>query len=289
MELESTNKRTALYIICTVWFFWGFVAASHGVFIPFCKNYFSLNQFQSQLIESAFYGAYFMGSLSLWLFSQITKIDLLNYWGYKKTIIIGLLISVGGALLIILSVHVGTYELILGSFFVIALGFSLQQVASQPYIVSLGSPETGAYRISFGGAFNNFGTLLGPLIVSVILFGSFKTQNVQPSVRSIDTLYAYLGMLFLISASLLYFSKLPDERRNEPFERGFKVFSYPQLVLGMMAIFVYVGTEVTIQSNMGELLKQPNFGGYTTDQISTFVSLYWGYKKTIIIGLLISA
>jgi FHS family L-fucose permease-like MFS transporter len=99
----DTNRTTAtpglqskLYTIITVWFFWGFVAASNGIFIPFCKTHFQLNQAQSQEIELAFYGAYFAGSLLLWLLSQLFGFDIITRFGYKKAIIYGLLISLLG-------------------------------------------------------------------------------------------------------------------------------------------------------------------------------------------------
>lgn len=273
---KAQSHATALYTICTVWFFWGFVAASNGVFIPFCKQHFSLTQFQSQLIEFSFYGAYFFGSLALWLYSQLTGVDLLNKWGYKRAIIIGLFVSVVGAVLLIPSVHVGSFAFILGSFFILALGFSLQQVSTQPYIIALGSPETGSHRISLAGAVNNFGTLLGPLAVTVILFGGVANSGVQADIASIDVLYTVLTLLFLGAIALLYFVPLPVIEHNERFEKGFGAFAFPQLILGMIAIFVYVGTEVTIQSNMGELLSKPEFGGLATDKISAYISLFWG-------------
>mgnify|MGYP000240446477 CR=1 FL=1 len=97
MEQTKTNTG-ALGTIITVFFFWGFVAASNGIFIPFCKSHFQLSQFQSQLIDFTFYGGYFMGSVILYLASQILKIDILNRIGYKNGIVIGLLLSVVGAL-----------------------------------------------------------------------------------------------------------------------------------------------------------------------------------------------
>src|SRR5215470_14600239 len=131
---QPTNYG-ALSTLIIVFFFWGFVAAGNGIFIPFCKSHFHLNQFQSQLIDTAFYGAYFFGSLILYLFSQNRGVDLLNKIGYKKGIIWGLLISVGGAIaLSFISASAGaTFGLVLGAYFLVALGFSLQQTAAQPF------------------------------------------------------------------------------------------------------------------------------------------------------------
>src|SRR3954471_14268622 len=145
----SGNKRGASFAaIVTVFFFWGFLAASNGVFIPFCKTHFNLSQFQSQLIDSAFYGAYFIGSLILYLASSGIGYDILNKIGFKKGIIYGLLISVLGAATMIPAVNSGSYFFILGALFIIALGFSLQQTAANPFAIALGEPATGASRLS---------------------------------------------------------------------------------------------------------------------------------------------
>ncbi len=92
------NNNSALATLVTVFFFWGFIAASNGVFIPFCKTYFQIDQFQSQLVDFAFYGAYYFGALLLFILSSSSGKDILNSWGYKNGIIYGLLISAIGAL-----------------------------------------------------------------------------------------------------------------------------------------------------------------------------------------------
>lgn len=270
------TKQSQLYTLCSIWFFWGFVAASNGIFIPFCKSHFELTQFQSQLIEFAFYGAYFIGSILLWYASQLVGYDILNKIGYKKGMIYGLIISIVGALLIIPCVNSGVFGLILAAFFIVALGFSLQQTATQPYIIALGSPETGTHRINLAASLNSLGTTLGPLVVSVILFGSINADASTASIGSINILYIMLAVLFSGAVALLWFSDLPKVENNEPFEKGFGALKHSQLLWAMLAIFVYVGVEVTIQSNMGELLKNKNFGGYDTSHISSFISLYWG-------------
>jgi FHS family L-fucose permease-like MFS transporter len=270
-----TNYNRALGTLITVFFFWGFVAASNGIFIPFCKAHFLLSQFESQLIDSTFYGGYFIGSLILWLASRISGVDILNQIGYKKGIIWGLGISIFGALSMIPAVNTGSFPFILSSFFIIALGFSLQQTAAQPFVVALGNPEGGAHRLNLAGGINSFGTLLGPILVSVILFGTVGGEK-EVSIRSINLLYGILAGVFGVVALFFGFAKLPKVTSEEKLEKGYGALNYPQLTWGMLAIFVYVGVEVTIQSNMGALLKLPEFGGYEESKISLFISLYWG-------------
>lgn len=177
-QAKIPTNYGALGTLVTVFFFWGFIAASNSIFIPFCKSHFELTQFESQLIGSAFYGAYFFGSLVLFLLSNVLGYDILNRIGYKKGIIYGLLISVVGALLIIPSANANSFPAILGAFFVVALGFSLQQTAAQPFAIALGDPATGSHRLNLGGGVNSFGTTLGPIIVSYFLFGSIDRKSV---------------------------------------------------------------------------------------------------------------
>lgn len=341
MEQQSQkNYGSALGTLTMVFFFWGFLAASNGVFIPFCKTHFNLTQFESQLIDSAFYGAYFIGSLILYLASSGIGYDILNKIGFKKGIIYGLLLSVVGAIAMIPSVNSGEYTLILLSFFVIALGFSLQQTAANPFAIALGNPATGAHRLSLAGGVNSIGTTIGPIIVTLVLFGTVvatEEQVANAPISSINTLYLILIGVFLLVAGIFAIAKMPKVTSDEEFEKtgkatksllfitvaivalivvgnflpesagtngkmilltlalvavlsilffsnsaaqknseGWGAMKYPQLVLGMIAIFVYVGVEVTIQSNMGALLKTPEFGGLNESQISHYISLYWG-------------
>ena len=331
---QPTNTG-ALATLVIVFFFWGFIAASNSIFIPFCKTHFHLNQFESQLIGSAFYGAYFIGSLLLYLVSSLVKYDILNRIGYKKGIIYGLWISVAGALLIIPSANAHSFPALLGSFFVVALGFSLQQTAAQPFAIVLGDPSTGSHRLNLAGGVNSLGTTLGPIIVSFFLFGSIGSAAKEVTVTNINNLYLIVASVFAAVALFFTFSKLPDGKNDEKFEGSYKAaysliimtvligvvilvgqltsiqklplliaslvivvsilfvsnskaiknhdhwgaMKYPQLIYGMLGIFVYVGVEVTIDNNFGALLKTP---GYLTDagldesMISKYVSLYWG-------------
>lgn len=338
-NLETVSGQTnwgQFSVLISVFFFWGFVAASNSIFIPFCKKFFNLDQIESQLIGSAFYGAYFYGSLFLYLFSYVSGTDVLNKIGYKKGIIYGLLISVIGALSLafISGSETPTFPLILVSFFIIALGFSLQQTAAQPFAISLGSPESGAHRLNMAGGINSFGTLLGPVIVSFLLFGAL-TANKDADISNIQTLYFFLAGLFTFAAIVFGIAKLPVNTVNEKLEKspkalytllaigiiflpvlfadgiqestgiskstvivtslllilgilflsmvvakknpsGWGAMAYPQLLLGMIAIFVYVGVEVTVDNNFAALLKRPEFGGYDEKHNSHLIALYWG-------------
>lgn len=276
--VSTKTNYPALYSLVIVFFFWGFVAASNGVFIPFCKQHFQLSQFESQLIDLTFYGGYFIGSMLLFVLSQIFKKDFINQLGYKKGIVLGIGISILGTISMIPSLYSGSFSAILLSFFVIALGFSLQQTCAQPFAIALGSEETGSHRLNFAGGVNSLGTTLAPLVVSFFLFGSLGEHS-ETELENVVNLYYILAGVFVLIGAFLYFSKIPDQKQNtdkEVFETGFGALKYPQLVLGMIAIFLYVGVEVSIQSNFGALLKMPEFGGLMAENIAPYISLYWG-------------
>lgn len=356
MNSEQTkSNNSALYTLITVFFFWGFIGASNGIFIPFCKAKFGLDQFQSQLIDFAFYGAYYIGAILLFIFSSIAKKDILNAWGFKKGIIYGLLISTFGAVLMILAVTQGSYLFILGALFIVALGFSLQQTSAQPFAASLGEAHTASSRLNLAGGINSLGTTIGPIVVSFALFGVISGVSIEEfaqkenSLDSMRILYVFVGALFLLAATLFHFSKkLPSGKSDSTFEtankamktlivitvvlvaifayifsryedpefitrfienkekdylglaltvstllvvviglffanttaqknaEGWGAMKYPQLVLGMLALFAYVGVEVTIGSNLGELLVTADFGSISGPELSPYMSMYWG-------------
>ncbi len=396
-QQQPTNYG-ALTTLVTVFFFWGFIAAGNSVFIPFCKHYFALDQFQSQLIDFAFYLAYYVGALVLFAYGALGGKDLVAKWGYKKSIVYGLLFSALGAIAMIIAVQGNTFTGMLIGLFIVALGFSLQQTAANPFAITLGDPATGSSRVNLGGSINSLGTTIGPLVVGLALFGSaadisdeqiaklglskvlvlysfvcalfiaaavlfnfskkvpagISTEKQEPALKALYSLLIITGLLIIMFTpvfksykseeatkivllnkqleplqksvdSLNKLSSLPIETKmdNEskiqqiqslnkeietiklPLEQyrmkwllgalavivigllysnfsatkkpeGWGAMQYPQLVLGMLAIFVYVGVEVTIGSNLGELLKQKAFGGYQSSQIAPFVSMYWG-------------
>ena len=359
---DNKNYKQALYTLVTVFFFWGFIAASNGVFIPFCKTYFSLDQFQSQLIDFAFYGAYYIGALFLFIFSSVRNTDIMNAWGFKSSIVKGLLLSAVGACAMIIAVNgaapgdSSAFNYILGALFIVGLGFSLQQTAANPFAISLGEPEKGSHRLNLAGGVNSFGTAIGPIVVSLALFGTAASANIDLNkeisnnnitLTVVQYLYIAVGILFLGAASLFHFSKkLPEGKEDSSFlgaskamstliiitilliiifwqifnqyvglgegeslsssseslilnlsiisllvvvgsliisnilakkdSSGWGAMQYPQLVLGMLAIFTYVGVEVSIQSNLGELLKTSAFGSLNDTQIAPYISMYWG-------------
>ena len=343
----------ALGTLVTVFFFWGFIAAGNSVFIPFCKHKFALDQFQSQLVDTAFYFAYFIGALIIFIVGALKGSDPVAKWGYKKSIVYGLLFSALGAAVMILAVNLGTFPGMLAGLFVVALGFSLQQTAAQPFAITLGDPSTGTNRVTLGGAINSFGTTIGPLVVGIALFGTTAAITDEKiaslSLGKVILLYSCVGALFIAAAAMFNFSKkVPSGVTVEKTEKANKALSmllimtgllavmfvpifssyiglsdtisdiekhalesyrlkwlmgafaviviglvytnisakknptgwgamqYPQLLLGMLGIFFYVGVEVTVGSNLAELMKYPAFGSFSSSEATPYIAMYWG-------------
>lgn len=268
--------QSSFVALISVFFFWGFVAASNGILIPLFKDKFTLTQFQSQLVDLAFYAAYAVGSI-IYFFTSRAIGDPINKIGYKKALILGLLISAIGSLFFIPAASLNSYPLLLCALFVIGLGFALQQIVANPFVINFGAKETGAQRLSLAGGINSFGTTIGPVLLSYALFGNINAPAAaDSSLEAVKIPALILFALFILCASILWFSKLPEVTNSEKLDKDLGALKYPQLTLGMIAIFVYVGVEVTIQSNMGALLAMPEIKGIDHTKISHFISLYWG-------------
>ncbi len=273
---QSQRINSGFIVIITVFFFWGFVAASNGILIPLFKAKFELTQFASQLVDFTFYIAYFVGSIIYFFLSEKFG-DPLNKIGYKKGLVYGLLLSSIGALLFIPAANLNSYGLLLLALFVIGFGFALQQIVANPFVANYGDQAHGAHRLSLAGGINSFGTTIGPVLLGYTLFGSFKTP--EPETMGIESVKApalVLFTLFILCAALIQFSKLPQVNNEETNTKDFKLKDHPYLILGMIGIFLYVGVEVTIQSNLGALLELPAIKGIDHTLIAPYISLYWG-------------
>lgn len=293
----NTN-RSALITLISVFFFWGFVAASNDILIPVFKEHLQLEQWQSQMISFAFYVAYTVGSLLYFFLSKATGEDILNKLGYKNGIALGLVISALGTLLFYPAAQNSSFLLMITGLFIVGLGFSLQQTAANPLAINMGDPQKGSQRLSLAGGVNNIGTTIGPVIVSLAIFGSVAGAKLE-NLESVKTPYLILGAAFLLAAVIFKFSSIPDyiagdsekqkeipgEKKKKSDHQTLSLFTdesqekeksalrHPQLWMGMIAIFLYVGVEVSTASNLPEFMKQHL--SMPTDKIAPYISLFW--------------
>jgi FHS family L-fucose permease-like MFS transporter len=279
MSSENSQTKWGQFIpLVSVFFFWGFVAASNDILIPVFKEAFKLSQAESQWVSIAFYVAYTVGSLIYVGISSLMKKDLINTIGYKNSLALGLTISAVGTLLFYPASNLGSFPLMLSGLFIVALGFSLQQTVANPLAIALGPIKTGSQRLTLAGGINNFGTTIGPLIVNVAIFGSISTATGSVSIESVKIPYLVLGAAFLAVAVFLKFSPIPDKPpivESTIAEGSLKgsALKFPQLVMGMIGIFVYVGVEVSTASNLPAYMEK-NLG-FAIKDVAPYISLYW--------------
>jgi MFS transporter, FHS family, L-fucose permease len=273
--VKKTNFG-AFGTLITIFFFWGFVAASNDILIPVFKKALYLSQFEVQWISLAFYIAYTVGSLLYFGISSLLKRDILNVIGYRNGLALGLIISALGTLLFIPASNNASFPLLISGLFTVGLGFSLQQIAANPLAIQMGDPSKGNMRLSLAGGINNVGTTIGPVIVSFAIFGGLSSGETTLNLQAVQTPYLFLGAAFIIAAIFFKFSSVPDRLTEETENSGGNIMAtlkYPQVILGMIAIFVYVGVEVSTASNLPEFMKQKL--GTEESAVAPFVSLFW--------------
>ena len=266
----------ALITLISIFFFWGFVAASNDILIPVFKKALDLSQLESQLISFAFYVAYTVGSILYFVISGLMKKDILNAIGYRNGLALGLVISAVGTLLFIPASNNASFILLISGLFIVGLGFSLQQIAANPLAIQMGDPSKGNIRLSLAGGINNVGTTIGPIIVSFAIFGGMSSGNTTLNLEAVQTPYLVLGAAFLIAAVVFKFSKVPDHIGDQTEKKSVSIIEtigYPQVMLGMVAIFLYVGVEVATASNLPEFMKQKL--GTPENAVAPYVSLFW--------------
>ena len=277
----------SLSILTSLFFIWGFITCLNDILIPHLKAMFTLDYTQSMLVQFCFFGAYFMMSVPSGYY--------VDKMGYKNGIITGLFIAGLGCLLFYPAAGAHSYALFLGAFFVLASGITLLQVAANPFVTVLGSPETASSRLTLTQAFNSLGTTLAPYLGAVFILSvsqkstdeihSFDVQQLVTvqTEQALAVQNAYLllaGVLFAL-AIIFALIKLPtiqsQSHQNEQTKTTLiSAWHYPHLILGAIAIFVYVGSEVAIGSFLVSFLGQTHIAALSVQDAGKYVSFYWG-------------
>ncbi len=276
---DQPNRRsyTSAFISLTFLFFmWGFMTVLNDILIPYMKGVFELNHTRSMLIQFAFFGAYFIGSVIYFAISVLHG-DPINRIGYKKGILWGLLISALGSLLFYPAAEFHMYGFFLSALFVLGLGFTLLQIAANPYAAILGPEKSASARLNLAQGFNSLGTTIGPVIGGFLIFKYFGDAAGSDAVK---IPYLFFALVFLLMAGLMKLTKLPVVTNPEDSVSGFGALKYRQLVFGMIAIFMYVGGEVSIGSMMISYLGLDEIGGLPAADASKYVAIYWGGQMT---------
>jgi len=274
-EGQVQGKQTFAFIAMTcLFFFWGFITVLNDILIPFLKESFDLNYTQAMLVQFCFFGAYFI--VSPFAGRLIDKV------GYQQGIVIGLLTTAAGCCLFYPSASLHLYPLFLFGFFVLASGITILQVAANPYVAALGPEKTAASRLNLAQAANSFGTTVGPIVGAALILGV-----VAADASAVQGPYLMIAALLVVAAIVFRSIKLPvlTHMENEEKAEG-SVWEHRHLVLGALAIFLYVGGEVSIGSFLVNYFSESSIGGLTTAEAGEMVAYYWG---AAMIGRLIGA
>jgi FHS family L-fucose permease-like MFS transporter len=273
-EQPQQTQRFAFIAMTCLFFFWGFITVLNDILIPFLKDSFNLNYTQAMLVQFCFFGAYFI--VSPFAGKLIDKV------GYQQGIVLGLLTTAAGCVLFYPSAELNVYVLFLFAFFVLASGITILQVAANPYVAALGPDKTAASRLNLAQAANSLGTTVGPIIGAALILGAATADA-----SAVQGPYLILAVLLLVVAIMFRFIKLPriasvenDDSSDE------SVWNHRSLVLGALAIFLYVGGEVSIGSFLVNYFAESSIGGLSHAEAGEMVAYYWG---AAMIGRLVGA
>lgn len=256
-------------MIIILFFLWGTITSMNDILVKTYKDLYNLSDSQSMLIFLSFFGAYGLGALFYFLYS-VLKGDPINKIGYKRGMLLGLLISGVGCLSLYPITATGNYYAYLLSFFVIGLGLTLLQISCNPYVAILGSSKTASSRLNLSQGFNSLGTTISPLIAGYLVI-SYVSE-----LQAIQHLYLICGLIFIAFAIILWLTQLPHYTNEEKVALKDTALKFSHVRFGMLAIFFYVGAEVMIGGKLREFVQLPNMGNLTDLEATSYLGIYWG-------------
>jgi MFS transporter, FHS family, L-fucose permease len=262
-SVPITERRYVLplVLVTSLFFLWAFGVNLNDILIPHLKKAFHLTDFRSSLIQTAFFGGYFLAALPAgWVMEKI---------GYRRGILVGLLTCAAGALLFIPAASVRLYGFFLFALFVMACGQGVLEVAANPYVTILGPPESSERRLNLAQSFNSVGAVVTPIFGAAFILSGVEYSRTQLAAMTPAQLQAYevaeaatvkmpylvIAGLFLAVAALIFFSQLPEVREEGGYEepsgqaKGLGgLWPYKHLLKGVLAQFCYVGAQVGVAS-----------------------------------------
>jgi FHS family L-fucose permease-like MFS transporter len=281
----TTNTRSALTLLASLFFMWGFITVINNTLLPHLRSVFDLTYTQTTWIESVWFIAYFVAS--------IPAAKLIERIGYKYSMVVGLLIMAVGALLMIPAARIPSYGVVLTALFVIAAGITLLQVAANPYVAVIGPPESSSSRLNLVQAFNSMGTTFAPLFGGYLILSRSASGNLEggaaaltmeqrlADAQSVQLPYFIVAMVLVVLAIVIARYKLPDldakTRRLDAEERKHhSLWKHRNLILGIPAIFIYLIAEIGVSNLFINFVSAPEIGNITHAQASNYLFLLWG-------------
>jgi MFS transporter, FHS family, L-fucose permease len=285
-----TTNRGAMAMVTTLFFMWAFLTELNDILIPHLQSIFDLNYTQSMLVQLVFFTGYALFA--------VPSGKLVEWVGYKRTMVIGLATMAAGSLLMLPAASAASFHLFLGAEIVLAAGITALQVAANPYVSILGPPETASSRLNLTQAFNSLGATTAPYFGSLVILSATPLaaqalRSLSPSAREAYQLHEaatvklpYIGvaLTLLLLATLIGFAKLPEITTEEdllevkdPNASGFaRLLQHRHLVLGVIGVFLYVGAEVAVGSFLVKYFHQPEIANMSDQSAGKLVTIYWG-------------
>ena len=269
---NTSGQRFALVALTSLFFMWGFITSLNDILIPHLKSVFSLNYTQAMLIQFCFFGAYFLVS--------VPAGNLVKKVGFQRGLGIGLMIAAAGCLLFIGAAKVQVYWVFLTALFVLASGITILQVAANPLVTIMGPEETASSRLTMTQAFNSLGTTVAPIIGSILIF-SATAEFATKAQEAESVIVPYFGLAIALIALALIVTRisLPTPNLEEETQVGTEqssLMEFRHLVLGAVAIFMYVGAEVSIGSFLVNYFGLENIAGMPESEAAHYIAYYWG-------------
>ncbi|MBC5772746.1 sugar MFS transporter [Pontibacter sp. KCTC 32443] len=273
-EVTAKNYTGPLIIVTLLFFMWGFITCMNDILIPKLQQVFVLQHWQAMLIQTAFFGAYFIISLLYFIFS-VVKGDPIMKIGYKNGIIVGLVVAAAGCALFYPAADLQSYGFFLMALFVLASGITILQIAANPYVTILGPSSSAASRLNMTQALNSFGTTVAPLIGGYLIFEAVNTVSTNGA-ESVKMPYLGLAATLIAIAVMIKLAKLPHVKGEGRIIPDSGALKYRHLVLGIVCIFMYVGGEVAIGSTLINFFKLPHIAGLSEVEGGHYLAFFWG-------------
>ena len=270
---KDSSVLVSMISITVLFFMWGFITSLNDILIPYFKNVYSLSHFQANIVQLAFFVAYFVFGLIFYLLAIKGK-DPITKWGYKNTLVIGLAVETIACLLFALTAKAHlNFEIFLMCLFLLGVGLTFLQIAANPFVSILGDRDTASSRLNLTQAFNSLGTTLGPALGGYFIFNFFAKNT--SGTEAVFVPYLFLSALLLCVLVFSHFSKISVKEEVEKVSNeGNSIFKKPYVVLGALGIFFYVGAEVSVGSNLVSFMKETVH--LSEDRAAAFLSYYWG-------------
>ncbi|MDT7527634.1 sugar MFS transporter [Sphingopyxis sp. SE2] len=274
----------ALALLASLFFMWGFITVINNTLLPHLRSVFDLNYTQTTLIESVWFIAYFVAS--------IPSAKLIERIGYKKSLVVGLLVMAAGSLGMMLAAAIPSYGVTLAMLFIIASGITLLQVAANPYVAVVGKPETASSRLNLVQAMNSAGTMLAPLFGAYLILGRSKGGTAEvgavlteaerlADAQSVILPYGLVAAVLVILAVIIARFPLPamgsaNSRAAKEERKHLSLWSHRNLVFGIPAIFIYLIAEIGVANLFVNFVSQPDIANLTHEQAGRYLTFLWG-------------